>query len=159
MNLSRNKINNLITLNVKGIEIELELTNRSLLKILKIIVEEYLGTSLLVRSNKREILYNRYKFIATAYFFTNKVSQSEIGNTINKDHATIHHAMKMYKIFAEMVTAEDRRFIIELYDMMQYVEAEFNNLNIKIERNSFYKREYEFLTRKYLKHKIKRVER
>lgn len=74
-------------------------------------------------TRKREFVYARSLYFKLARELT-KYSLDYIGNTVNKDHSTVLHGIKL---FDETICKYEHNLMVLYYDIMEkYSEVEFN---------------------------------
>jgi len=98
------------------------------------LVEKYDLTS---RSRKREILYKRHFIMAELY--EEIPSLSQVGDIVERDHATVLHGIREHKKWMEVKDAEYLKAIDDLYREIYNVDVnDLADQNIHVRTNSIH---------------------
>tara|TARA_R100000734_G_C3309398_1_gene100069 strand:+ start:348 stop:737 length:390 start_codon:yes stop_codon:yes gene_type:complete len=103
---------------------------------IKQLVEEKFDSKLNRKSRKRPYVYQR-----AVYFKICKekvrCSLEKIGQTVNKDHATVLHGIKIFDLFDEWKEDEYLKVYNEVIEILDDIEEE-KRINTRLTRKNYY---------------------
>jgi len=105
---------------------------------IKEIVETETGIELKNKSRRTELVYTRAMYYNLCREYTLH-SLEVIGKSVDKNHATVLHGLKLYRDWIEQ---HEERYIQSYERIDKLVSREFKKENAKYRGRDFYKRKY-----------------
>lgn len=105
---------------------------------IKEIVETETGINLNNKSRKTELVYTRAMYYNLCREYTLH-SLEVIGKSVDKNHATVLHGLKLY---SDWIEQHEERYIQSYERIDKLVSREFKRENQKYRGRDFYKRKY-----------------